>query len=136
MTPVELYGANRDGEPTSWTVADGTQISKGISLQLSDPFTAAAAAGVSAQKALPAAGIASMEKEASDGSTRISAWTQGKFDAVASSAITAGDYVVFVADGYIAQLHANTILASGAIAAGKALETAADAEKINFKLNI
>lgn len=133
---IVLYGPNNDGNPRRYTVADGTQISKGVLLELSDPQTAAAmSGGVTAAATKWCAGIAAMEKEASDGSTTISAWTQGEFDAIASGAIPVGNAVVAVVDGYIKAAdvaHA----ASGAVIIGYALETASDAERISFRLNL
>ena len=122
---------------TSFTVADGTQISRGMLLQLTDPRTASKATGTSARVGADqaAAGIAAMEKEASDGSTKITAWRKGIFDSVASGAITVGKPVVFVADGYIAQAPIDSAVASHGVV-GRALETASDAERIEWSINL
>ena len=40
LVPVELYGANNDGEPRRYTIADGVTVSKGTLLALIDPRVA------------------------------------------------------------------------------------------------
>jgi hypothetical protein len=121
----------------SYTVADGTQISKGILLKLTDPRTAALADGTAAHTGADTApaGIANAEKKASDGSTQLGAWVRGIFDIVASGAITVGKPVVFVADGYVAQAPQLSVTASLGIV-GRALETASDGERIEVALDI
>lgn len=70
------------------TVADGAGIEKGTILKLSDPNTAAAS---SADGDL-FAGIASSEKVASDGSTRLAVWRHGVFDMKCDGVgVTVGD---------------------------------------------
>ena len=115
-----------------YTCADGTAISKGILLKLTDSFTAAASDAGKGVIAM-CAGIAAMDKEANDGSTQITAWRKGRFDGVASGAIPVGSPIGFVLDNYI---QACSALASGACIAGYALETASDNEKINFILDL
>lgn len=129
---VEAY----DAFNTSMTVTDGTQISRGFLLQLTDPRTASkcTATGVAAPQV--SAGIAAMEKEASDGSTKITVWKQGIFDSVASGSIAVGAPVIFLADGYIGQSEKSAHVASGARIVGYALETASDGERIEWRLNL
>ena len=86
---VELYGANNDGNPRRFVVASGASIAKGSILTLTDPRTAALCAASTAVLA----GISAFEKDGSDYSTSISAWTDGIFTLKASGAITAGDAV-------------------------------------------
>lgn len=126
-----------DALNTSFTVADGTQISQGSLLKLTDPKTASKAdAGSAAVGADTAgAGIANAEKKASDGSTQLGLWKKGNFNIVASGAITAGKPVVFVADGYVAQAPITTAVASMGIV-GRALATASDAERIEVAIDI
>ena len=84
---VELFGANRDGEPRSYNVASATAISKGTVLTLTDERTAIADADASNAMV---AGVAAADKSATDFSTSISCWTQGIFIATASAAATVG----------------------------------------------
>lgn len=121
---------------TSFTVADGTQISRGMLLQLTDPRTASKNSAATNATPQVSVGIAAMEKEASDGSTKITVWTKGIFDSVASGAINVGDPIVFLRDGYIAVSEKAGHIASGARIVGHALETASDAERIEWKLDL
>lgn len=127
---VEL--TNSDGFPRRFTVANGTAISKGILLTLSEPRTAAKCTTAKNAQA-PAAGIAAMDKEANDGATSITAWTDGVFEIAASGAISTGDPVIFLVDNYVAKapLHA-----SGAVVIGYAMEDAATDEVINVRLRL
>ena len=127
---VELYGSNNDGGLRRFTVADGTQISKGILLALSDPRTAAAAGALETTFA----GVAAMEKVANDGSTSISAWTDGIFEAVASLAIGVGQPILGAERSSVGP--ASTLVASGAGVLGYALEEAAAGETINVRLRL
>jgi len=109
-------------------VASGVAISKGTLLALSDARTAAAAASFTQ----PIAGIAAMDKSATDLSTSISVWTNGVFEASASLAIVVGLPVV---SSDVANMIAQaTSTASGAAVMGYAMETAADADVINVRL--
>lgn len=76
---VELLG--NQGDPIVYNCDNTLGILKGAILQLTDNRTAAASAG---DKVV--AGIAAMEKVASDGSTTISCYTNGIFDLVDSGA--------------------------------------------------
>lgn len=130
---VKVELTNSTGFIRRYTVADGTAIAKGAYMKLTDPRTAILMDAASAAATLPAAGIASADKEASDGSTSLGLWTDGIFEGVASGAITLGAPIVFITGNYIAQAPA---VASGAVIAGYALETASDAETINFRLKL
>lgn len=126
--PVELYGANNDGTPRRYTIADGASVSKGQPLQLTSPRTVTAATD-----ALTAsAGVASMEHKSGDG-TSISAWTDGVFDVVASGAINVGDDIRFASTNRAA---AAGTAASGSMTVGYALETAAAGDTINVRLRL
>jgi hypothetical protein len=127
-TKVEL--TNSTGNPRRYTCADGVAITKGTVLTLSDPRTAAAVSTATDANGYAFAGIASMDKVASDGSTSITAWTSGIFEMTASGAITIGDLVHSVGNGEVAACPAANI-ASGALV-GKCLETAADDEVVNI----
>ena len=79
---VELYGSNCEGDVRRYTCADANAITKGTLLVLSDPRTASGGATSGAQFA----GIAAVDKEASDGSTSIGCWTNGIFELTATGA--------------------------------------------------
>lgn len=128
LEKVELYGANNDGAPRRYTIADGTSVSQGTILSLSDPRTA----GVAIAATDMFAGVASMEKEANDGTTSISAWTDGIFEAKASGAIAIGENVKGVEDNMVMA----TASTSGAAVLGYAMETATDAETINIRVRL
>lgn len=121
--------------PIDFTVADGTGIEKGTLLKLTDPRTAI----ISTASGDPCAGIAAVEKVASDGSTRLSVYKRGIFDMTASGAITAGNYVGSAADTN----YPNTVMFtagaakfSGAAVIGYALETASDGEVVQIQLTL
>jgi hypothetical protein len=71
---IELLG--NGGNPIRFTCAEATGIAKGTLLELTDPRTVIANTNDNA----PVVGIAAHEKVASDGSTTISAYTNGIFD--------------------------------------------------------
>jgi len=139
---VKVDLTNSTGHIKRYTCADGTQISKGIILTLTDPRTASNPSGTA--YGIPV-GISSEEKEANDGATSIGVWTSGIFDLKASGAITAGDYVLVAGNN---EVRSATLALDGAPATtsyalftranklGVALETAADAEVINVLVNI
>ena len=132
ITKVELFGQNNDGNPMSYTIASNALITKGTLMDLADPRTTHAATTIME----PIAGIAAMGKDY-DHSTRISVWTNGVFESVASGAITAGNYIMSASDAN----YPNTLamaavtVASGAAIVGVALETAADTENFTFRMN-
>ena len=128
-TKVELYGQNNDGDPRRYTVASGVAISKGTLLIISDPRTASAHTTASGAYM---AGVAAMDKSATDLSTSISAWTNGVFEASASTAITVGYPVVSGDTANFVAVAASA--ASGAAVIGYALETATAAEVINVRV--
>ena len=125
---VELLG--NGGDPISLTVADGVTIPKGTLLQLTDPRTASASSA-QGQKFI---GVSAMEKLANDGSTEISAYTNGIFDLKDSgSGVTAGNNVKLGG--------ANTITTADEAGAqdssefvGQAMETASASEVIEVRI--
>lgn len=130
-TKVELYGNNNSGDQRRYTVADAVAITKGTVLQLLDPRTASAAI----TEKVACAGIAAMDKEASDGSTSISAWTNGVFEMVASDAITIGAPVGLAnTANYVFAV--GSTAASGAYTIGYALEAASVGETINVRVRL
>jgi len=118
--------------PIPFTVADGTAISKGAVLLMSDPMTAA----TSTASDDIIAGIAAEEKVASDGRTKLAVYMRGIFKMEANGTITVGQMVKSDATNAT-----NTVIAvaqaAGAIenVLGRALETAADGETFLVYVN-
>ena len=129
---VEL--TNSTGNPRRYTCADGTGITKLSVLTLSDPRTAATVSTTQAATGYNCAGIAAMDKVASDGSTSITAYTDGIFELYASGSITVGCPVKSIGLNQVMQAVAADV-ASGVIC-GYALETASDKETINVRLRV
>lgn len=116
--------------PMDFTVADGTAITKGTILKMTDPRTAiiVSAAGDTI------AGIAARDKVANDGRTRLAVYRRGIFDMYASGAITVGMPVAASATpNFVAQAG---VTVSGAGVIGHALETASDGELIQVYVNV
>lgn len=111
-----------------YTIANGTAVSKGTLLALSDPRTVIA---VTANA--PLAGVAAEDHNANEGITNISVWTDGVFEATASGAITIGRPFGASTGNTIAGI--GTAL-SGAMVGGYVLETASAAEQINVRLKL
>ena len=128
---IELYGENSGGAQRRFTCASGVKISKGTILALTDPRTAAALTTPSDIFA----GIASMDKEADDLSTSISAWENGIFDMTASGAIAIGQKVFAAGANQVYSSFALASDSSFAIMVGVALEAATDGEVINVRVN-
>ena len=128
---VELYGQNNDGDPRRYTVASGVAISKGTLLIIGAERTAAAHA-TSAGGYI--AGVAAMDKSATDLSTSISAWTNGVFEATASGTLTAGHPFKTSTAANQVEVAANTII--GSAVGGYALETASTGEVVNVRLQL
>jgi len=131
---VLRYSEGYSGAIQDFTVADGTAITKGALLALTDPRTAVLASSA----AQPIAGIAARDKIASDGRTRLSVIRKGDFDMVASGAITVGSPVCSSTTGSLNYVMsaAGVAAASGAAILGYALETASDGETIQVRLNL
>jgi len=126
---VEL--GNGTGQQMRFTVADGTQISKGILLKFATPRTASQGA-----KADVFAGVSMMEKEASDGSTSITVlYADAVIDVRASGAIVGGDRVMMAGQNEVmtTTVVSGAVLTTG-IVVGTALKTAIDQDVINVRL--
>jgi len=133
ITKVELLGQNNDGNPLRFTVASGTAISKGTLLAMTDPRTAIA----HSSEGQAIAGIAAMDKSSTDGSTSISVWTNWIFEVKCSGTITVGQGVIasdFANVGTLAL--GGTTAASGLAVWAHAIETGAEAEIINMRVNL
>jgi len=125
---VELYGANNDGQPRRYTIADGTSVSKGTLLALSDPRTVSA----KGNSVGPCAGVASEDHLANVGVTSISAWTDGLFTAQASNAIAIGQSITGAAANEVTAIN----VASGAAVIGYALDAIADGTTGTVRLKL
>lgn len=117
--------------PTSGTCADGTGIEKGAVLMRSDPDTVATTTGDTDA----VAGICAFEKIASNGQTKCSYWTTGKFRGTAGVAgVTAG--MAIITD--TATSSANRLVVADVNSehiVGIALETATNGETFKFILH-
>lgn len=134
LTPVELFGYNRDGDQTEYTISSSAVINQFSIMGLSDPYTIALATTAK----MVIAGVSARDKTA-DGSSKLSVYTRGKFTARASNAIIAGSPVLSASDTN----YPNTIMsgagspmASGAQVIGYALETFADGQSKQFMLRL
>ena len=137
VAKTELYGANRDGDSRRYTVASGTAIDKFTVLQLTSARTASAHSAA----LQPFAGVASMDKDGSDFSTSITAWTNGLFTFKSSGAIVAGQPVVLGAPAQFVRVPTNAEqitsgAASGAAVIGYATNTVADNGDCIVRINI
>jgi len=127
---IELLG--NGGDVVRYTVADGTAISAGSLMVVSEPRTIAKSSNpVTSTEFF--VGVAAADKEASDGSTTLGVYTKGIFDmyCFSAGAVTAGTLVVISGGNTVVQALDDTIETAGCIV-GKALEDAgaATAERI------
>lgn len=99
---IELLG--NKGDPIQYICVDGDAFPKGTILKLSDNREA----DLSAADGNICAGICAMEKVANDGSTTVSAYTNGIFDLLEGAAAAIGIGVKVTING------ANTIKAAAA----------------------
>lgn len=117
--------------PLNFEVADGTGISKGTLLKMTNAMTAAA----SAANDDVIAGIAATEKIANDGVTSLGVYRSGVFEMTADGTITTGDMVKSNAG-----TTENTIISISASASstenvvGVALQDATDGETLLVEL--
>lgn len=117
------------GETIRYTVADTQAISKNDLLSLGTIRKASGAALID----VPFAGVAAADKEASDGSTTISAHTRGIFDCLCSGAVPVGAPVKLSGANTVAVMLAADIPPTNK-KMGRALETGADAEVIAIEI--
>ena len=130
---VEL--TNSTGFPRRFTFGSTASCAVGDLLSLNDPRTASWCLVDS----MPAAGVASMEKSATDGSISVTAYTDLIVDAVASGVIVLGRPVMFTADNYVKAIpdaSSLSIIYEGAKVAGYSMETGDAAERINIRIKL
>ena len=116
-----------------FTVADGTGITKGALLKMTDPMTAIINSG--SQDVI--AGVAKTDKIASDGVTKLAVYRRGIFKGTISGSVTVGDPLVTstTVNHLATALNANMIQLSGSKIVGVALETGTTGETILYELN-
>ena len=118
-------------DPIDFIVANGTNITKGAILKLTDPRTASLADGA----ANLVAGIAARDKVANDGRVRLAVFRRGVFRVRASGAITAGD-ALETAGAPENTVQRNAGNANGSIVLGFALQDIGDGDYGEMELNI
>ena len=123
---IELLG--NKGDPVRYTCASGTAIVKGEILKFSDPRTAA----IANTSGSFFAGIAAADKQATDQSTTVSAYTNGIFDLIASGAIGVGEGCFAAGQNKVSG--DSTCGQAPKRLVGVALETAANAERIAVRV--
>ena len=131
ITIIELLG--NQGDPISYTCAEGTTIEKGTLLELEDPRTCKKVSGAG----VVLAGVAAMEKVAGDGSTTISVLT----NFIGEMKISAGGTTV-LGSGVRSAGADNTVTVATTLdnetgkSIGRSLETGANAELVSVKVQI
>jgi len=125
---VLVYETSR---PIPFTIADGASVEKGDFLQLTDPMTASLVDGNDKL----ACGIASEEKVANNGKTKIGVYRQGYFKVeVGTTGCTAGKDIVCEAKNEIKDY--DTLDDELGRKFGKALETGTDGEFVMMELQV
>lgn len=117
--------------PIPFTVADGAGIEKGTVCKMSDPATAAAS---SADNDV-FAGIAAVEKIASDGNTRLALYRRGIFKMVVAAAQTATVGKLAVIKGANTVGDYTTLDGETGYVVGRFLETGAAGESVLVEVN-
>lgn len=114
--------------PWPFVVADGTAITKGQLLALTDGRTAILSTGTASK----IAGIAARDKVADDGRTELAVHRKGMFLCYCSGVINVGDPIIAGVNGtypnFVAGANA-TVTASGANIIGHALEAATNGQR-------
>jgi hypothetical protein len=130
MTREAVLVDNKPLVSRRYTCATGTGIVKGTYLKVADPFLASASAGTSdIFIGFAHADVNTATDTAFNTETSVTADKGGRWNLVASGAITVGDLVATAAPGnYVMALAVNT--SSHAIVVGTALETAATNETL------
>ena len=131
VTVIEYLGSPK-GEGLRYFCADSAAIEKGSICNLKD---ANATSGANTTGAVtPCAGIAVMEKVASDGAAEISCLTNCIVKATASGAITLGAPIGMAENNKVKQI--DTVVLSGAFCIGYSMETVADAETFRARIEL
>ena len=117
--------------PVNYTVADGNAITKGALLELQDLNTAIAVTGAD----VAIAGIAAVDKIASDGVTQLAVYKGGDFKMYLSGSVTVGEPLSASASP-ANSVHRAIAGLSGSKVLGYALETGATGETIKVRLMV
>lgn len=138
---ANLYGYP-PGEPMEATVANGTALSKGTWMVWSDPDKVIASSGINQSPA----GVLAMDKEASDGSTKVSFYTNFDGDMVSVAGtvnLPIAGYPVELSGANLirlstqgSQVSGATFISGAAFMAGKAKETASASERIMVRVRL
>ena len=130
VTKIELYGVNDAGDVRGYTVASGVLIPKGTVLKGSSPRTAEASDGL----ADPYAGVASADKSATDGTTRVGAWQNGVLEFASSGTIPAfAKVVTSVINGAVIAATAAQIASTGHVVIGYTLKSSSEGERVQVR---
>ena len=118
--------------PIAMTCANATGIERGTVLKMTDPATAIIASGTNDA----VAGIASGEKIASDGITKVGVYRSGIWRMYISGSVTVGDPVGTIASfaNHVRSIRTVARL-SGSVILGTALETGTNGQTILVELN-
>lgn len=128
---VELLG-NR-GDPVDYTVADGTAITKGTLMELTDPRSAVKVTGAG----VVLAGISAVDKEADDGQVNIPVYKNGIF----ALKISAGGTTV-LGSGVRSAGSDNTVTVATTLdnetgkSVGSSQETGGNADVVEVRVNL
>jgi len=122
------------GHPIPFTVADGTAITKGSVLRMTDEFTASAA---TADYDI-IAGVAASDKIASSGVTKLGVFRNGVFIMTLSGSCSVGDALGVFGDGSnkVGVLDVSGQTLSGSRCLGTALSTGTNGQTIYVDVNI
>lgn len=132
VTKIELYGVNDAGDIRGFTVASSVKIPKGTVLKGSSPRTAEASDGL----ADPYAGVASADKSATDGSTRVGTWQNGILEFVSSGTIPAFAKVVTgIFNGAVIAATAAQIASTVHVVIGYTLKSSTEGTQVQVRVD-
>jgi len=133
VTKVELYGANGDGNPIRYAVNTGSNYAKGTLMFVSGTGRAMISSDAGTNN-MYVAGVLNQDVS---GASYGAVWTQGIFEFTGSGAILAGEPIIAI--GSLNIVKSNLVAGSyvgkqGAF--GYAVNTAADAGRLNVRVNL
>ena len=132
VTKIELYGVNDAGDVRGFDCASGTKIPKGTVLKGSSPRTAIASDGV----ADPYSGVASADKSATDGTTRVGTWQNGVLEFTSSGTIAAFAKVVTgPTNGYVQEASAAEVASTVHVIVGYTLKAGTEGTKVQVRVD-
>ena len=132
VTKIELYGVGQAGDVRGFDCASGTKIPKGTVLKGSSPRTAAASDGA----ADPYAGVASADKSATDGTTRVGAWQNGILEFASSGTIPAfAKVVTSQINGAVQAATAAQIASTNHLVVGYTLKSSTEGDRVQVRVD-